>query len=148
AGVRNLEREIAAVCRKVARRRAEGHLEPVRVTPDLVTSFLGAPKFEYEELEERTRVPGVTVGLVWTPAGGDILFIEATRMKGKGIAAHRAGIRTLILPKRNEKHLNEDVPDDVRQVMTIHLVDSVRDVVRLALEKAPARPEPSELSIA
>src|SRR5438105_3402418 len=84
AGVRNLEREIAAVCRKVARRHAEGHAEPVRVTPDLVTSFLGAPKFEYEELEERTRVPGVTVGLAWTPAGGDILFIEATRMKGKG----------------------------------------------------------------
>src|SRR6058998_1316192 len=84
AGVRNLEREIASVCRKVARRHAEGHAEPVRVTPDLVTAFLGAPKFEYEELEERTRVPGVAVGLAWTPAGGDILFIEATRMKGKG----------------------------------------------------------------
>src|SRR5438034_11004218 len=53
AGVRNLEREIASVCRKVARRHAEGHAEPVRVTPDLVTAFLGAPKFEYEELEER-----------------------------------------------------------------------------------------------
>src|SRR5207247_9365471 len=84
AGVRNLEREIAAVCRKVARRRAEGHLEPVRVTPDLVTSFLGAPKFEYEELEERTRVPGVTVGLVWTPAGGAFLLLVSTQMKGKG----------------------------------------------------------------
>src|SRR6058998_3061784 len=84
AGVRNLEREIASVCRKVARRHAEGRVEPVRVTPDVVTSFLGVPKFEYEELEERTRVPGVAVGLAWTPAGGDILFIEATRMKGKG----------------------------------------------------------------
>ena len=52
------------------------------VTPDVVTSFLGVPRFEYEELEERTRVPGVAVGLAWTPAGGDILFIEATRMKG------------------------------------------------------------------
>src|SRR5216683_8284396 len=82
AGVRNLEREIASVCRKVARQHAEGRAEPVRVTPDLVTSFLGVPKFEYEELEERTRVPGVAVGLAWTPAGGDILFIEATRMKG------------------------------------------------------------------
>src|SRR5207247_2320867 len=80
AGVRNLEREIASVCRKVARRHAEGHAEPVRVTPDLVTAFLGAPKFEYEELEERTRVPGVAVGLAWTPAGGDILFVEATRV--------------------------------------------------------------------
>src|SRR6266446_234942 len=249
AGVRNLEREIASVCRKVARRHAEGHAEPVRVTPDLVTAFLGAPKFEYEELEERTRVPGVAVGLAWTPAGGDILFVEATRMKGKGsltltgqlgdvmkesaqaalswvrshaaslgiapdfwetsdlhihvpagaipkdgpsagvtitaalvslltgrpvlrglamtgevslagrvlpvggikekvIAAHRAGIRTLILPKRNEKHLKEDVPDDVRQVMTVHLVDSVREAVRLALDKAPAPPEPVELSVA
>src|SRR6059036_2126065 len=84
AGVRNLEREIASVCRKVARQHAEGRAEPVRVTPDVVTSFLGVPKFEYEELEERTRVPGVAVGLAWTPAGGDILFIEATRMKGKG----------------------------------------------------------------
>src|SRR5213596_1215085 len=84
AGVRNLERELAAVCRKVARRHAEGHVEPVRVTPDLVTSILGAPRFEYEEVEERTRVPGVAIGLAWTPAGGDILFIEATRMKGKG----------------------------------------------------------------
>jgi len=54
----------------------------VAVTPDLVTSSLGVPRFEYEELEERTRVPGVAVGLAWTPAGGDILLIEAARMKG------------------------------------------------------------------
>src|SRR5437899_2492854 len=243
AGVRNLEREIASVCRKVARQHAEGRAEPVRVTPDVVTSFLGVPKFEYEELEERTRVPGVAVGLAWTPAGGDILFIEATRMKGKGsltltgqlgdvmkesaqaalswvrshttgleiapdfwetsdlhvhvpagaipkdgpsagitittalvsllmgrpvrpglamtgevslagrvlpvggikekvLAAHRAGIRTLILPKRNEKNLIEDVPTDVRRVMTIHLVDSVQGVVRLALDEAPVAEAP------
>ena len=83
AGVRNLEREIASVCRKVARRRAEGHPDAVRVTPDLVTSFLGVPRFELEEVEERTRVPGVAIGLAWTPVGGDILFIEATRMQGK-----------------------------------------------------------------
>src|SRR3989475_4786665 len=82
AGVRNLEREIASVCRKIARRRAEGHGESVRVTPDLVTSFLGVPRFELEEAEERTREPGVAIGLAWTPAGGDILFIEAARMKG------------------------------------------------------------------
>jgi len=194
-------------------------------------------------LEERTRVPGVAVGLAWTPAGGDILFIEATRMKGKGsltltgqlgdvmkesaqaalswvrshatglgiapdfwetsdlhvhvpagaipkdgpsagitittalvslligrpvrprlamtgevslagrvlpvggikekvLAAHRAGIRTLILPKRNEKNLIEDVPTDVRRVMTIHLVDSVQGVVRLALDEAPVAEAP------
>src|SRR5438552_10930331 len=78
AGVRNLEREIASVCRKIARRRAEGNTEAVRVTPDLVPSFLGVPRFELEDVEERTRVPGVAIGLAWTPAGGDILFIEAT----------------------------------------------------------------------
>src|SRR5207244_11956087 len=82
AGVRNLERELASVCRKVARRRAEGRTEPARITPDAVTSFLGAPRFEFEELEERTREPGVATGLAWTPAGGDILFVEATRMAG------------------------------------------------------------------
>src|SRR2546426_3182462 len=82
AGVRNLEREIAGVFRKIARRRAEGRAEPVRVTPDVVTSFLGVPRFELEEAEERTREPGVAIGLAWTPAGGDILFVEAARMKG------------------------------------------------------------------
>jgi len=242
AGVRNLEREIASVCRKVARRRAEGQTEAMRITPDVVTSFLGVPRFELEEVEERTRVPGVAIGLAWTPAGGDILFIEATRMKGartltltgqlgdvmkesvqaalswvrshvdelgiapdfwemsdihvhvpagaipkdgpsagvtmttalvslltsrcvrsglamtgevslagrvlpvggikeKVLAAHRAGIRTVLLPKRNAKNLIEDVPLRVRDEMTIHLVDSVPDVLRLALEDAPAWPE-------
>jgi len=242
AGVRNLEREIASVCRKVARRRAEGHPDAVRVSPDLVTSFLGVPRFELEEVEERTRVPGVAIGLAWTPVGGDILFIEATRMQGKRtltltgqlgdvmkesvqaalswvrshadelglapefwetsdihvhvpagaipkdgpsagvtmttalvslltgrrvrsglamtgevslagrvlpvggikekvLAAHRAGIRTVLLPKRNAKNLVEDVPLKVREEMTIHLVDSVPDVLRLALEATPTWPE-------
>src|SRR2546422_1360788 len=63
AGVRNLEREIASVCRKAARQRATGPSGLVRVTPDVVTSFLGVPRFEFEELEERTRVPGVAEGL-------------------------------------------------------------------------------------
>src|SRR5438093_1230896 len=242
AGVRNLEREIASVCRKVARRRAEGHPDAVRVSPDLVTSFLGVPRFELEEVEERTRVPGVAIGLAWTPVGGDILFIEATRMQGKRtltltgqlgdvmkesvqaalswvrshadelglapefwetsdihvhvpagaipkdgpsagvtmttalvslltgrrvrsglamtgevslagrvlpvggikekvLAAHRAGIRTVLLPKRNAKNLVEDVPLKVREEMTIHLVDSVPDVLRLAFEATPTWPE-------
>src|SRR5258705_4453938 len=82
AGVRNLEREIASVCRQVARRRAEGHAEATRITPDLVTTFLGVPRFELEEVEERTRVPGVAIGLAWTPVGGDVLVIEAARMQG------------------------------------------------------------------
>jgi len=236
AGVRNLEREIASVCRKIARRRAEGRTEPVVVTPDIVTSFLGVPRFEYEELEERTRVPGVAVGLAWTPAGGDILLIEVARMKGartltltgqlgdvmkesaqaalswvrshatelgisssfwetgdihvhipagaipkdgpsagitlttalvslltgrrvraglamtgevslsgrvlpvggikeKVLAAHRAGVRTVILPRRNEKNLMEDVPREVRDAMTFHLVESASEAVSLALEE-------------
>jgi ATP-dependent Lon protease len=245
AGVRNLEREIAHVCRKVARRRAEGKTEPVHVAPDLVTTFLGVPRFELEEVEERTRVPGVAIGLAWTPAGGDVLFIEAARMKGKHtltltgqlgdvmkesvqaalswvrshavdigvdpkfwedsdihvhvpagaipkdgpsagvtmttalvslltgrpvrpglamtgeislsgrvlpvggikekvLAAHRAGIRTLVLPRRNEKNLLEDVPAAVRQVMTFHLADVIEDVLHAALEDAPS-PRHTEL---
>jgi ATP-dependent Lon protease len=235
AGLRNLEREIAALTRKVAKRRVEGHLDAVEVTEAMVGTLLGAPKFVYEELEERTRVPGVSVGLAWTPAGGDILFIEATRMKGgktltltgqlgdvmkesaqaalswarshatelgirsdywetsdihvhipagaipkdgpsagvtmvtalvslmtqrplrpglamtgevtlsgrvlpvggikeKVLAAKRAGVTTVILPKRNEKHLLEDVPQSAREGMTFHLVDSVTQVLDLALE--------------
>jgi ATP-dependent Lon protease len=242
AGVRSFEREIASVCRKVARRRAEGTTESVTVTPDVVTSFLGAPRFELEEVEERTRVPGVATGLAWTPAGGDILFVEATRMPGKHtltltgqlgdvmkesvqaalswvrshakevgvapdfwetsdihvhvpagaipkdgpsagvtmatalvslltgrpvraglamtgeislsgrvlpvggikekvLAAHRAGVRTLIMPKRNEKNLLEDVPTKVRDVMTIHLVESIGEALAVALEDAPSSRE-------
>ena len=235
AGVRSLEREIASVCRKVARRRAEGATETVRVTPDVVVSYLGVPRFELEEVEQRTRVPGVATGLAWTPAGGDVLFVEATRMRGahtltltgqlgdvmkesvqaalswvrshadelgidgdfwdhsdvhvhvpagaipkdgpsagvtmatalvslltarpvrpdlamtgeislsgrvlpvggikeKVLAAHRAGIRTIVLPRRNEKNLLEDVPTVVRQSLTVHLADTIADVLAVALE--------------
>jgi ATP-dependent Lon protease len=239
AGLRNLEREIAAVTRKIARRHAEGRTEPVEVTPGLVGELLGAPRFVGEELEERTRVPGVAVGLAWTPAGGDILFIEATRMKGsktlsltgqlgdvmkesaqaalswvrshaaelgigvdfwetsdihvhipagaipkdgpsagvtmltalvslltrravrptlamtgeitlsgrvlpvggikeKVLGARRAGVTTVILPARNERNLIEDVAPELRRGMTFHLVDSVDQVLRLALEEPPS----------
>jgi len=240
AGVRNLEREIASVCRKVARARAEGKTEPLAITPDVVTTFLGVPRFEFEEVEERTRVPGVAVGLAWTPAGGDVLFVEANRMPGKRtltltgqlgdvmkesaqaalswvrahaddlgvepdfwersdihvhvpagaipkdgpsagvtmtaalaslltgrslrpgvamtgevslsgrvlpvggikekvLAAHRAGVRTVILPRRNEKNLREDVPAAVRDVMTFHLVDEIADMLECALEDREKR---------
>jgi ATP-dependent Lon protease len=239
AGVRSLEREIASVSRKVARRRAEGNTDPVRVTPDLVVSFLGVPRFELEEVEQRTRVPGVVTGLAWTPAGGDVLFVEATRMRGahtltltgqlgdvmkesvqaalswvrshadelgidpefwersdvhvhvpagaipkdgpsagvtmatalvslltgrpvrcdlamtgeislsgrvlpvggikeKVLAAHRAGLRSVILPRRNEKNYFEDVPQTVRDSMTVHLADTIADVLAVALESTPA----------
>ena len=83
AGVRNLEREIATITRKQARRMAEGKMEKMVVTPEVVREFLGVPKFRTEkEVEERVKRPGVAVGLVWTPVGGDIIFIEATRMRG------------------------------------------------------------------
>ncbi len=242
SGVRNLERELAGVCRKLARERAIGRTDPVQVTPDVVLAYLGAPRFEFEELEERTRVPGVAVGLAWTPTGGDLLFIEATRMEGKRtltltgqlgdvmkesaqaalswvrshastlripdnfwelsdihihvpagaipkdgpsagitlavaltslltgrrlrpglamtgeislsgrvlpvggikekvLAAHRAAVRTVILPRRNKKNLMEDLPAEVRQAMTVHLVDGIDEVVDLALEETPRRQE-------
>jgi len=84
AGVRNLEREIGALCRKVARRRAEGDEAKVLVTPETVNEMLGAPVFLDEEIENRTKDPGVAVGLAWTPAGGEVLFVEASRMQGGG----------------------------------------------------------------
>jgi ATP-dependent Lon protease len=236
SGVRNLERQLAGVCRKLARERAAGRTDLVQVTPDMVTTYLGAPRFEFEELEERTRLPGVAVGLAWTPTGGDLLFIEAARMEGKRtltltgqlgdvmkesaqaalswvrshapelgispdfwevsdihihvpagaipkdgpsagvtlaaalaslltgrrlrpglamtgemslsgrvlpvggikekvLAAHRAGVRTVILPRRNEKSYKEDLPAEVREAMTVHLVDGVGEVLDLALEQ-------------
>jgi len=83
AGVRNLEREIANLIRKQARRIAEGKTEKQIVTPELVHETLGVPKYRLEkEVEERVQKPGVSVGLVWTPVGGDIVFIEATAMRG------------------------------------------------------------------
>jgi ATP-dependent Lon protease len=84
AGVRNLEREIGALCRKVARRRAEGDETRIVITRDTVTEMLGAPTFLDEEVENRTKDPGVAVGLAWTPAGGEVLFVEASRMQGGG----------------------------------------------------------------
>ena len=84
AGVRNLEREIANVFRKVARDKVEKNSKKVRVSKKKVTEYLGAPRF-YSDLAERTTKPGVVTGLAWTAAGGDILFIEASKMKGKGI---------------------------------------------------------------
>jgi ATP-dependent Lon protease len=82
AGLRNLEREIGRVCRKVARAITEGQKDPVVLSVDKVRDFLGPERF-FSELAERTEDPGVAVGLAWTPNGGDILFIESTRMAGK-----------------------------------------------------------------
>jgi ATP-dependent Lon protease len=234
AGLRNLEREIASIIRKVARRRAEGELDAVIVNPAKVEEFLGAPTFMREEMDERTLIPGVSIGLSWTAAGGEVLYIEATQMWGqkgltitgqlgdvmkesaqaalswvraharalgieesffervdlhlhvpegaipkdgpsagvtlvtalvsqltgrpvrprvamtgeitlsgrvlpvggikeKVLAAHRMGIKEVILPKRNEKAVKEDIPDNVREELKIHLVSSIEEVLELAL---------------
>ena len=85
AGVRNLERNIGTICRKQARRIAEGKTEKLVVTNEVVQQFLGGIKIRSEgEIAERTKRAGVVVGLAWTPSGGDVLFVEANQMKGKG----------------------------------------------------------------
>lgn len=83
AGVRNLEREIASVMRVAAKRIALGETQKIEVTISNLREFLGPPKYELE-VAERVRVPGVVTGLAWTPTGGEILFIEATKMEGSG----------------------------------------------------------------
>ncbi|MBL50833.1 MAG: endopeptidase La [Candidatus Marinimicrobia bacterium] len=83
AGVRNLEREVANVLRKVARELVEKKSKKIKIIKSKVSEFLGAPRF-HSELAERATKPGVVTGLAWTAAGGDILFVESTRMKGKG----------------------------------------------------------------
>ncbi|MGC2163686.1 MAG: endopeptidase La [Silvibacterium sp.] len=85
AGVRRLEQLLGTVCRKQARRIAEGNTDKLMVTREIVQEFLGGIKVRVDtEIAERTKRAGVAVGLAWTPAGGDVLFIEANRMKGKG----------------------------------------------------------------
>jgi ATP-dependent Lon protease len=234
AGVRNLEREVGALCRKAARRRAEGDESPLTITPAVVMDMLGAPTFLDEEIEERTKDPGVAIGLAWTPAGGDVLLVEASRMPGSGtltltgqlgdvmkesaraalswfrahaaahgadpdffknaeihlhvpsgaipkdgpsagvtmatalaseltrrsvrgdiamtgevtlsgrvlpvggikekvLAARRVGIREVILPRQNEKNVKEDLSEDLKRDLTIHYVQTVDEVLLLAL---------------
>jgi len=237
AGVRNLEREIGAMCRKAARRRAEGDETPLTIDPTVVMDMLGAPMFLDEEIEERTKDPGVAIGLAWTPAGGDVLLVEASRMPGTGtltltgqlgdvmkesaraalswfrahaaaygadpdffknaeihlhvpsgaipkdgpsagvtiatslaseltrrpvrgdlamtgeltlsgrvlpvggikekvLAARRVGIREVILPRQNEKNVKEDLSEELRRELTIHYVQTVDEVLLLALTPA------------
>ncbi|MGE0823178.1 MAG: endopeptidase La [Candidatus Binatia bacterium] len=235
AGVRNLEREIGSVCRKVARAFTEGNTEKTLITPQKVRELLGPEKY-FSEVAERTQEPGVATGLAWTPNGGDILFIESTRMAGKKgltitghlgdvmkesaqaalsyvrsradslglspdffencdlhihvpagaipkdgpsagitmatsiaslltgrpvhahvamtgeitlrgkvmpiggvkekvLAARRAGITMIILPKRNEKDM-EDIPEKVHREMQFRFVETMDEVLSLALEPA------------
>ncbi len=238
AGVRNLEREIGALCRKVARRWAEGDESPVEIATETVVEMLGAPKHFDEEVAERTKRPGVAIGLAWTPVGGDVLFVEARRMSGGGaltltghlgdvmkesaraalswlranaaryevdpafyreaemhlhvpsgaipkdgpsagvtmvaalvseltgrsvrgdlamtgeitlsghvlpvggikekvLAARRLGIVEVVLPKQNEKHVNEDLSEDLRREIDVHYVSMIDEVLDLALLPAP-----------
>jgi ATP-dependent Lon protease len=242
AGLRNFEREIATVTRKVARRVAEGDTATVRVTPGALQKFLGAPKTLPEERLKKDEA-GIATGLAWTATGGDVLFVEATVMKGKGrltltghlgdvmkesaqaalswtraharglglreevfglhdvhvhvpegsipkdgpsagvtmatalvsaftgrpvrasiamtgeitlrghvlpigglkekiLAARRAGIDTILCPKLNKKELDE-VPAQLRRGLTVHLVETVDEVLSLALLPPPeTKPQP------
>jgi ATP-dependent Lon protease len=83
AGVRNLEREIGSVCRKVVVQIAAGEAQTTVVTPDDVHRFLGKPRYFFDATE-RLEIPGIATGLAWTPVGGDVLFVEATQMRGNG----------------------------------------------------------------
>ena len=85
AGVRNLEREIGSVIRKVTRLFAEGRTEKLRVNAAFIEQALGAPRYLHDEVDEREMSPGTAVGLAWTPVGGDVLFIETAKMPGKGL---------------------------------------------------------------
>ena len=83
AGLRNLERQIGTVCRKVARKVAEGDTTRVKVTADMVGKLLGPPTYVREDVQDRDEV-GISTGLAWTQAGGEILYIETSLSKGKG----------------------------------------------------------------
>ena len=238
AGLRNLEREIAAICRKVARRRAEGQRGPTTIEPKRVAELLGPSRF-FRELADRTGVAGVATGLAWTPTGGEILFIEVSGMPGKGqltltgllgesmresaqaalsylrshakelevdtsrfhktdlhihvpagavpkdgpsagvaiaaalislfrgkpiqpdlamtgevtltgrvlpvggvrekiLAARRAGIKSVLIPRHNEKDLVE-IPAEVKADLSLHLVNTLDDVVPRLFESLPRR---------
>ena len=248
AGVRNLERKIGAVCRKVGTKIAEGKLKSAKITPGMVEEYLDHPIYlPAEELNQRISIPGVVPGLAWTPYGGDVLFVEATSMPGgkgfqvtgsignvmnesaraalsyvrsraeqlgltdeffsksdihlhipsgaqpkdgpsagvtiatalvslasgrkmkplvgmtgeitlrgqvlpiggmkeKVLAGHRSGLRTIILPKRNEQDL-DDVPEEIKKSMKFQFAETVDEVLDFALEpvrkpkKAKATPK-------
>lgn len=127
AGLRNLEREIATVCRGVAMEVAKGKMELVIINEENVSRFLGPIKF-FSEVAERTAVPGVATGLAWTPAGGDILFIEAARMKGKktltltgqlGDVMQESAQAALSYVRSNTEELG--IPEDFYETSDIHL---------------------------
>jgi ATP-dependent Lon protease len=127
AGVRNVEREIAAICRSVARDVAEGKTETTSVTADDIHRFLGPIKF-YSEIAERTKYSGVATGLAWTPTGGDIIFVEATKMKGKGNLALTGQLGDVMkesgqaaLSYIRSKATDFHIPDDFFEKQDLHI---------------------------
>jgi len=127
AGVRNLKRELAGVCRSVAKEVAYGNEDKATITPEKVEEILGKQKF-YSEVAERTRRTGVSTGLAWTPYGGDILFVEATIMKGKGgltltgqlgDVMKESAQAALAYIRSKAKHLNID--EDIFAKTDVHL---------------------------
>ena len=242
AGVRNLEREVGSLCRKVAKQIAEGRETPITVTTEQIPEYLGRQRF-FEEAAERIDRPGIATGLVWTAVGGEIIFIEAAAMPGKQsqltltgqlgdvmkesamaalsyvrsnavtlglppnvfeeqnihihvpagaipkdgpsagvtmvtvlvslasgrnvrsdvamtgeitlrgkvmpiggikekvLAAYRSGIRTVILPKKNEMDLMEDLPKEMREQMHFVFVTDIRQVLEAALEPSKQEQE-------
>jgi ATP-dependent Lon protease len=127
AGLRNLEREIGSICRKVARGVTEGNTEQVVATPEKIRALLGAERY-FAEVAERTDEPGVAVGLVWTPMGGDIVFIEATKMLGKK-SIHVTGNLGEVMKESAQAALSYiraksqrlGVPADFFETMDIHI---------------------------
>jgi ATP-dependent Lon protease len=127
AGLRNLEREIGAVCRKAAIKIADGSAQTVMVEAASVPEYLGKPRF-FAEVGERTETPGVATGLAWTPVGGDVLFVEATRMKGgKGLTItgqlgdvmKESAQAALSVVRSRTRALN--LPDDFFEKSDIHI---------------------------
>jgi ATP-dependent Lon protease len=127
AGLRNLEREVATICRACAKEYARGKREAVTVTGEMLKTFLGPVKF-FAEVAERTAVPGVATGLAWTPTGGDIIFVEATKMKGKksliltgslGDVMKESAQAALSYIRSKAKELN--IPEDFFEDNDIHL---------------------------
>lgn len=128
AGVRNLEREIAAVCRAIAQEVAEGKAEKTVVKAEDIHRFLGPIK-HYSEVAERTKYSGVATGLAWTPTGGDIIFIEATKMKGKGSPPLLTGQLGDVMKESAQaawsyirsKAQEFNIPDEVFEKQDVHI---------------------------
>lgn len=127
AGVRELERQIGTVCRKVATHIAEDSTGACTIAPDSIADYLGKPTYHLE-VAERTQIPGVATGLVWTPAGGDILFIEATKMRGSkgftltgqlGDVMRESAQAALSYVRSNAQELG--ISDDAFEKLDIHL---------------------------